>query len=346
MKTKSIMLIAVSLGFGLVAAIGMSQVLGQKNGDAKEVEMTQVFVALVPMEIGDGLNEDNLKVSRRPVTEVPENSISSFEELKNMVVIQKIPKDLVIVSDFIVDRNEARLRKQPPSGFKAYCLKTSLEDLTHNSIEPGDRINIVGVFKVKDESGDDSKLVTTFLRNIEVWQTNDRDSRLVTDEETDSISTITVLLTDRQTETMTLAEDVSEKIRLVMANLDDVEDLTAEVDLPTLLRAKKPEPDVPKTQPVSSDNENSDDHQETATDSQTEKPKEKVQYAHRMKVFRGGEVLEFGFEDKNTIPKVIRKFSSASTTKVIEETQNSDDDDFADLPESNDEVTSGDNTCK
>ena len=65
-----------------------------------------------------------------------------------------------------------------------------------------------------------------------------------------------------------------------------------------------------------------------------------------MKVFRGGEVLEFGFEDKNTIPKVIRKFSSASTTKAIEETQNSDEDDFADLPECNDEVTSGDNTFK
>ena len=99
-----------------------------------------------------------------------EGLIDSFEELKNMVVIQKIPKDLVIVSDFIVDRNEARLRKQPPSGFNAYCLKTSLEDSTHNSIQPGDRINIVGVFKVKDESGDDLKLVTTFLKNIEVWQ--------------------------------------------------------------------------------------------------------------------------------------------------------------------------------
>ena len=101
MKTKSIMLIAVSLGFGLVAAIGMSQVLGQKNGDAKKVEMTQVFVALVPLEIGDGLNEDNLKVSRRPVTEVPENSISSFEELKNgansslLLVLKYTGKDRV-----------------------------------------------------------------------------------------------------------------------------------------------------------------------------------------------------------------------------------------------------------
>ncbi|MEC9094522.1 MAG: hypothetical protein VX438_17570 [Planctomycetota bacterium] len=52
MRTKSIMLITVSLGFGLIAAIGMSQVLGQKSSDAAPaIEMVQVYVASKTIEI-------------------------------------------------------------------------------------------------------------------------------------------------------------------------------------------------------------------------------------------------------------------------------------------------------
>ena len=46
MKSKSFMLMVLSMGFGLVAAIGISQVLGQKSANAEpEKAMGPVIVA-------------------------------------------------------------------------------------------------------------------------------------------------------------------------------------------------------------------------------------------------------------------------------------------------------------
>ena len=177
MKTKSIMLIAVSLGFGLIAAIGMSQVLGQKTSDsAPEIEMVQVYVAKQSLEIGDELKlDENLNVKKRPITDVPENAIRNAEDLENMIAIQKVPKDVLIVADFIMDRNLANLGKQPPKGYRAFTIKTELVDTHHNSIQAGDRIDIVGVFKVIDREDRETRAPSTFLKNIEVWQVNDKD---------------------------------------------------------------------------------------------------------------------------------------------------------------------------
>ena len=127
MKTKSIMLIAVSLGFGLIAAIGMSQVLGKKGPEEAKIEMAQVYVAIEPLDIGDELTEEfiaaNLRVQKIPASNVPEVAITSTEQLDNMVVTTKVPRRVNARDPiFITDKNNARFKKQPPKGMRAYTI--------------------------------------------------------------------------------------------------------------------------------------------------------------------------------------------------------------------------------
>ena len=52
MKSKSLILMVVSLGFGLIAAIGISQVMGNNKQVEPTVERAQVLVAAKSLKNG------------------------------------------------------------------------------------------------------------------------------------------------------------------------------------------------------------------------------------------------------------------------------------------------------
>lgn len=319
MKTKSIMLIAVSLGFGLIAAIGMSQVLGQKSEDnAPEVEMVQVYVASRPLDIGEELKlDENLNVKKRPIHDVPENAIRSAEELDNMIAKQKIPKDVLIVSDFIVDKHVASLGKQPPEGYRAFTIRTNLEDTLHNSITAGDRVDLVGVFRSRTPDGEETRVPNTFLKNIEVWQVNDKDYIGVDDESKEKISTITVLLTPKQVEAAILAQDIASIVRVVKTNRNAGESDAEDFDLASLTgmnNSKNPEDQQPQADlnPPQMENPGKSQSQllidQLNAAAKAEPKVEKVEYTHKMVIYKGGgEVIKYGFTEGNAIPKVIEQ---------------------------------------
>ena len=59
MKSKSIFLMAVSLGFGLVAAIGITQVMGRNKAEpVAEVEKQTVLVAVEDLDINTELTPE------------------------------------------------------------------------------------------------------------------------------------------------------------------------------------------------------------------------------------------------------------------------------------------------
>ncbi len=344
MKTKSIMLIAVSLGFGLIAAIGMSQVLGQKSTEAApEVEMVQVYVASKPLEIGDQLKlDENLNVKKRPVTDVPENAIKSAEELENMIAIQKVPKDVLIVSDYLMDKHVAGLGKQPPKGYRAFTIKTEIEDTHHNSVQAGDRVDVVGVFRYKNQAGDEMRAPNTFLKNIEVWQVNDKDYIGVDDEENEKISTITVLLTPKQVEIAILAQDIASVVRVVKTNRDAGDSNQEDFDLDTLTGLKKDvtEDDASTNQQTEDpkDDEASEsqkliEHLNAVTSAAPEVKKE--EYKFKMTIYRGGEAVKYGFTDKGSLPKVIEQTVVTESQAQPAEPTVTAEDDFSDSPNQN-----------
>lgn len=354
MKTKSIMLIAVSLGFGLIAAIGMSQVLGQKSSEeAPEVEMVQVYVASRPLEIGEPLKlDENLNVKKRPITDVPENAIRTAEALENMIAIQKVPKDVLIMSDFIMDKHVAGLGKQPPPGFRAFTIKTELVDTHHNSIQAGDRIDIVGVFKVKSRDGKDARAPSTFLKNIEVWQVNDKDYIGVDGEANERISTITVLLTPKQVEVAILAQDIASVVRVVKTNRESGTSNEEDFDLASLVGLNNgPENDEPRDdQSVPAKGQEADPKatnksQELLEDlnkNATAKAPKPVEYKHKMTIYKGGQVIKYGFGTNDDSPTVISQSGIRVDDKADEDSKPTNKNDFTGLKDnSKSDQTSG-----
>src|SRR3954470_18184426 len=81
MRMKSIILIFIALGCGLVASIGISQVMNRDSGSSMEME--QILVALTDIDIGTKLDAQNIRLEDWPRAKVPDGAIRRLEDVKN-----------------------------------------------------------------------------------------------------------------------------------------------------------------------------------------------------------------------------------------------------------------------
>ena len=76
MRPKSLILLALALGCGLVASLGISQVLDSKNGQVAVVETVPIYVALHNINLGDPIDEGMVSLEEWPKSKVPVGAIT------------------------------------------------------------------------------------------------------------------------------------------------------------------------------------------------------------------------------------------------------------------------------
>src|SRR5262245_22138747 len=81
MRMKSLILIFIALGCGLVASIGISQVMNREGGGNLHVE--QILVALADIDIGTKLDAQNVKLEDWPKAKIPESAVRRLEDVKD-----------------------------------------------------------------------------------------------------------------------------------------------------------------------------------------------------------------------------------------------------------------------
>ena len=84
MRPKSIALLLLALGCGLVASIGITEVMAKRNADssAGTGETQPIFVAMTDIGLGDQLTSQVLKLEQWPKDKVPQGSISRIEDVE------------------------------------------------------------------------------------------------------------------------------------------------------------------------------------------------------------------------------------------------------------------------
>src|SRR5690349_10319924 len=97
MRPKSLLLLALALGCGLVASIGISQVMDHKNGPAK-LETVSIYVATHNINLGDQIDSDTIALQEWPKDKVPKGAITKLEDLKN-----RRPRTAIIEGEPILD---------------------------------------------------------------------------------------------------------------------------------------------------------------------------------------------------------------------------------------------------
>ncbi len=231
MKSKSFVLMTLSLGFGLIAALGITQVMG-KNKQPKEpkVKMGQVVVAIEHLGHKVLLDEENVRVENWPEEIIPENAVRSLEEVEEMAIMTRLSKGLPVLKSDIVHKNKAMGIDIPP-GFKVVALKVSSDDTIAGLLRPGDRVDVIGLFKNR-ERGNSETISRTFLKGLQVFSVNSSMKATTSDRSkggSKGSAIVSVLVNEKQSEDIVYVQKTG-SIKLVLRGDEPTDQELEEVE--------------------------------------------------------------------------------------------------------------------
>ena len=222
MKSKSLILLVLSIGFGLVAAIGISQVM--KNQTIAEVAAPRgpVLLATGPLSISALLTDENVKLENWPVDIIPDDAITSLDEVTDMVTLSRLSKGMPIVKSAIRHKN---IRDVPdiPKDMKVVAVRVSADNMIGNLLKPGNKVDVIGVFKKRDKRTNQTTTSSrTFLKALQVYNIGDRTTAQGKESSgnTSATSIVGLLVTQKQSEALVFVRDTG-SIQLVLRG-DDV----------------------------------------------------------------------------------------------------------------------------
>jgi len=232
MRAKSLILLMLALGCGLVAAIGITQVMAKRTTQqtALTMEMQPVLVAALDLPMGDLIKAEALKIEEWPKGKVPAGALSQFTDVED-----RRPKSRIYAGSPILDnqllgkgQTEASVTNQIPKGFRVVAVKVDDVSGTASLVRPGDRVAVLVHLARNPSKGIDVTSTRTLLQDIKVFAV-DQTVELEPDEDsgTRSAKTVSLLVTPDQAEVVMLASELG-KVRLVMRGLAD--DTVASVD--------------------------------------------------------------------------------------------------------------------
>ncbi len=244
MRSKTIVLLVLALGCGLVASIGISQVLNRAPETAAG-ETDPVWVAMADIKTGDTLSTQNLKLEQWPKEKIPPGALSKLEQIENKHTRGAIYQGEVVVEKKLRGSTTSHSNEIPP-GFRLYTVAGDAVNSHGGLLQPGDRVDVL-VF-INQTPGLAQTGTKTILQDIKVFAVNDQTTP--PDEKTpDSIAakTVTLLMTPTQAAKATLAGEIG-KIRLVVRGLNDQATVEApELTLQDIFAVEKTDRDREET---------------------------------------------------------------------------------------------------
>ena len=221
MRPKSMILILIALGCGLVASIGISQVMEGRKGTEAKMEMVPILVAKREIKVSETIKPDMVAMEEWPKSKVPVGAITDVEEVKGRKPRQHIFTDEPIVQPKLRGAGEMTMdaveRIRP--GFRAVTVKVTEDVAVGNLLNPGDTVDVLVYLR----RGADIPVTTmkTLLENVRVFAVNEQLDRFMdADGKTIKAKTVTLEVEPNQVELLTLADAVG-RIRLSARRRDD-----------------------------------------------------------------------------------------------------------------------------
>jgi pilus assembly protein CpaB len=227
MKSKSFMLMILSMGFGLIAAIGISQVMGRNDGPVVAgPKMAPVLVAAAALDHKALLNEENVRIENWPIEIIPEAAATNIDQIKDMAIRTRMSKGLPIMMTDLVNKNDVS-RLNIPKGYKVVAIKVSEDDTIAGLLNPGDKVDVIGLFKTQSRTGEKRTFSKTFLKALRVFSVNSQmiaNTGSRTESSTRGNAIVGVLVTEKQSEAIVYVQKTGTLKLVLRGDTMDEED--------------------------------------------------------------------------------------------------------------------------
>jgi len=252
MNAKSLVLLLVAGGCGLIASVAVTKHLSGKQTPQPQIDMENVVVAATDIEAGTKLTEDLLELKQFPAESVPEGYFDEIEDVVGEVLKVDVFEDEPILEQKL-GPSLVGLSRRLPRGMRAATVRVDEEDARlAGLIHPGDHVDVIWIY-TDMETGD--TIIKTLLQDIEVLAVGQETDAALGDDDDEEYDgseaerNYTLLVTPEQNNVLALASSRG-KIRLSLRGKEDdaiVSD--SEVRLSSLLPNAEQEQELPVPEP-------------------------------------------------------------------------------------------------
>jgi pilus assembly protein CpaB len=222
MRPKSLVLLALALGCGLVASIGISQVLDSNSRKTVAVETTPIYVALQNINLGDPIDDGMVSLQEWPKSKVPVGAIAKWEDLED-----RRPRAVIFEGEPLMDGKllAKGQRQDPISGIpEGMRLKTVSVDARKSAaglLSPGDRVDVQLFVHRNERENIPHPFTKIILQNVRVYAVDQAVQRDADGSEARTVAkTVSLVVSPQQANRITTAENLGE-LSLIPRHPDD-----------------------------------------------------------------------------------------------------------------------------
>ncbi len=225
MRTRSIMLLALALGCGLVASIGISQVMDARTKGGDGGEKQPVFVAMADIRPNEELTAQNVKLEEWPKKIIPQGALTKLEEVEGKRTRLKLyAGEPILASKLLGADDMIGAARDIPPGYRVAYVKVDAVSGSSNLVLPGDRVDVL-VFRnpSNDMNAMAAKIVLQDIKVFAVDTQTESQFTATKDEQTEPMAakTISLLVTPQQAVVLHAASEIGGAVRLVLRNPED-----------------------------------------------------------------------------------------------------------------------------
>lgn len=220
MKPKTMVLMVVAVGCGLVASYMTSRLIAERSAPEQKPTV-KVLVAKKKIKAMTALNkpEDLLAEKEIPVELAPKKALTSFDNLKDKRVNKAINEDAFLTQDDLVTKETSTLDYELPPGYRAVGMQVNPVSLTGGFVLPRSRVDIIAVTR---EGEPEAKIILQDMLVLAVDMASDRDP----DKGKGMLgSTVTLAALPEEATRLALASNMGE-LRLLLRRPEDHDKVT------------------------------------------------------------------------------------------------------------------------
>jgi pilus assembly protein CpaB len=230
MRPKSRILLSLALGCGLVAALGINQMMAKQGPAVPGGETVEIYVAMKDVNTNDQLLPELLKLEPWPKDKVPPDAITKLDDLEGRRARTKLFAGEPVREAKLLEKGDAGIGAADtvPTGFRVVSVRVDAVKSSGNLIKPGDRVDVIVHISNHSGRSGNEPMTKTFLQDVRVFAVNDvLDRDPASGNSKVAAQTISLLVKPDQVELVTLAEEMG-KVRLSMRSPND--DVKTETD--------------------------------------------------------------------------------------------------------------------
>ncbi len=217
MKPKTMMLMVVAVGCGLVASYMTSRLLAERNAQPQTEAKVTVVVAkqrVSPMLLIKE-PEKYFELREFPESVAPKKALKSLDDVKDQRLNKHVTEDTPVTSDDVMNKEQMGLSGSLPAGTRAVAIKVNAESLVGGFVLPGTHVDVVSTTRGGGAEAQ-SQIILQDMLVLAVDTTNVRDANT----QTILGNTVTLAAKPEEATKLSLAQSLGD-LKLTLRGLGD-----------------------------------------------------------------------------------------------------------------------------